>query len=427
MKKTIILLLAPLFTYAQTDSVKVSTSEENGNFVKTEIIDNAEYILKRQEPINQLFKFQIGSTPNSRSSRGNIEFNVSAGYERKFGKSFSVNLMADYWKIDEGFHTSAFSLVLEPRYYLNQRVSNLSGMYVGVKAQKYFGKIYDFYQPVDSFKESIGVSWGMQNRFLNAGLIDIGITAGLESSQFNKPIWEKDGQYSYKFTGNYEETSNLKWFVRSEARIGLGISGIKSNYRATSCDIFKCFEAQNKWLKVNFTKMFYISESRKDIDLDLDYEFKLGQSAWSINQGFRLRYLFLNEERYYFNRSYAVGDPAKFSADSWSGAYSFAPRYYYNLKKRMAYGKSANNLSANYISSINGFDIQFKDKYNDFGINKLHTGIVYGVQRRLVKNGYIDVNAGVAKILDGSRVDSIFTGESDLFLVLNFKVGYAFF
>ena len=425
MKKTIILLLAPLFTYAQTDSVKVSTSEENGNFVKTEIIDNAEYILKRQEPINQLFKFQIGSTPNSRSSRGNIEFNVSAGYERKFGKSFSVNLMADYWKIDEGFHTSVFSLVLEPRYYLNQRVSNLSGMYVGVKAQKYFGNIYDFYQPVDSFKESIGVSWGMQNRFLNAGLIDIGITAGLQSSQFNKPIWAKADEYYYRFTGNYEESRNLKWFVRSEARIGLGISGIKSNYRATSCDVFKCFEAQNKWLKVNFTKMFYISESRKDIDLDLDYEFKLGQSAWSINQGFRLRYLFLNEERYYFNNGSSEG-LARVSANSWSGAYSFSPRYYYNLKKRMAYGKSANNLSANYISSINGFDILLKSKYSDFGINKFHTGIVYGMQRRLVKNGYFDINAGVAKALDGTWVDSIFPRRSGLFLVLNFKVGYAF-
>ena len=82
---------------------------------------------------------------------------------------------------------------------------------------------------------------------------------------------------------------------------------------------------------------------------------------------------------------------------------------------------------ANYISSINGFDIRINNKYRDFGIHKLHTGIVYGMQRRLVKNGYFDVNAGVAKAVDGTWVDSIFSRQSGLFLVLNFKVGYAFF
>ncbi len=93
------------------------------------------------------------------------------------------------------------------------------------------------------------------------------------------------------------------------------------------------------------------------------------------------------------------------------------------MKKRIAYGKSANNLSANYVSLLNGFD--FYKYQGDWRGSKRHTGLVYGVQRRLVKNGFFDLNAGIAKVHDGTFVDGLFPRSSGLFLLLNFKVGYA--
>jgi hypothetical protein len=42
-----------------------------------------------------------------------------------------------------------------------------------------------------------------------------------------------------------------------------------------------------------------------------------------------------------------------------------------------------------------------------------------------VKNGFFDVNAGIAKVHDGTFVDGLFPRSSGLFLLLNFKVGYA--
>lgn len=426
MKKLIILLLTPLFTYAQTDSVKVSVSQETGILEKTEIIDNSQYVLKRQEPINHLFKLQIGSTPTDYSRGGTIEFNVTAGYERKFGKAFSVNALLDFWTVDEGKNKSTFSAIIEPRLYLNQNVPNLSGTYVGLKFQQNLtGTIYDLGYSIKSFNQRIALAWGIQNRFLNAGLIDIGITAGFENNTTTQPIYEKTGQgyYDSKFTGNYIETKSTDWFIRSEARIGVGFTSSANRYKATTCDVFRCFEAQKCWLKIDFTRMFYISENKKDVNLGLDYEFKIGQSAWSINQALRIKFDSYKGLSTIFSWSgpytstYTVGP-------YWSGSYSFEPRYYYNLKKRIAYGKSANNLSANYLSLLNGMDF-YKNRNGDFQGSKRHTGLVYGVQRRLVKNGFFDLNAGIAKVHDGTFVDGLFPRSSGLFLLLNFKVGYA--
>ena len=410
---------------AQTDSVKVSISQETGILEKSEIIDNSQYVLKRQEPINQLFKLQVGSTPTDYSRGGTIEFNVTAGYERKFGKAFSVNALLDFWTVDEGRNKSAFSAIIQPRLYLNQNVSNLSGAYLGLKFQQNLtGTVYDSDIYTKSFNQRVGLTWGIQNRFLNTGLIDIGITAGFETNTLTQPIWAKTGQgyYDSKFTGNYSETKNTEWFIRSEARIGIGFSNSSNKYKATTCDVFRCFEAQKSWLKIDFTRMFYVSENKKDVNLGLDYEFKIGQSAWSINQAVRIQYRSYSGIYTMFNSSGISATP--YSVGPYlSGSYSFEPRYYYSLRKRIAFGKSANNLSANYVSLLNGFN--FYENEGDWRGSKRHTGLVYGVQRRLVKNGFFDVNAGIAKVHDGTFVDGLFPRSSGLFLLLNFKVGYA--
>jgi hypothetical protein len=426
MKKIILLLLAPLFTYAQTDSVKVSVSQETGTLEKTEIIDNSQYVLKRQEPINHLFKLQIGSTPSSFSQPGTIEFNATAGYERKFGKAFSINALLDYWSVDEGRNKSTLSAIIESRLYLNQDISNLSGSYIGLKFQQNLsGNNYNSDIYTKSYNQQFGLSWGIQNRFLKTGLIDIGITAGFETSTVTSPIWERTGQgfNDNKFTGSYSEKKQTDWFVRSEARIGVGFTNSADKYKATTCDVFRCFEAQKSWLKIDFTRMFYISESKKDVNLGLDYEFKIGQSAWSINQATRIRFKSYSHTFESYNSGGLYLNTFTL-IPSWLISYSFEPRYYHNLKKRIAYGKSANNLSANYVSVINGLDL-YVNSNGDSQFLKRHTGLVYGVQRRLVKNGFFDVNAGIAKVHDGTFVDGLFPRSSGLFLLLNFKVGYA--
>ena len=61
-------------------------------------------------------------------------------------------------------------------------------------------------------------------------------------------------------------------------------------------------------------------------------------------------------------------------------------RYYYNMKRRILKGKSANNFSGNYFSSVLTYGHRFHDDDNQVTLN-----ILYGLQRRLGRYGFIDI------------------------------------
>ena len=71
---------------------------------------------------------------------------------------------------------------------------------------------------------------------------------------------------------------------------------------------------------------------------------------------------------------------------------NWSARYYYNMNKRIMNGKSANNFSANYIGIYQQNAIRrymepvyyYEPSYQ----------LVFGMQRRISKYGYVDFNAG---------------------------------
>lgn len=83
-----------------------------------------------------------------------------------------------------------------------------------------------------------------------------------------------------------------------------------------------------------------------------------------------------------------------------------ALRYYYSLPRRIRQGKSANNLSANY------FSVQFDNTWSGSGGRFVVSNqpayfdqqtrrssqvlLLYGIQRRLGRHGYVDFNLGGA-------------------------------
>jgi hypothetical protein len=71
-----------------------------------------------------------------------------------------------------------------------------------------------------------------------------------------------------------------------------------------------------------------------------------------------------------------------------------ATRYYYNMNKRIAQGKSANNFSANYLSGrlSSRHDIVYSD-------TQVSIDILFGIQRRLGKYAYIDFDVGFENVL----------------------------
>lgn len=69
-------------------------------------------------------------------------------------------------------------------------------------------------------------------------------------------------------------------------------------------------------------------------------------------------------------------------------------RYYYNIKKRILKGKSANNFSANYLSLRYSY-------INHSGASDIENEgfleFLFGVQRRLWKYGFVDFNVAIGR------------------------------
>ena len=69
-------------------------------------------------------------------------------------------------------------------------------------------------------------------------------------------------------------------------------------------------------------------------------------------------------------------------------------RYYFNMQKRILKGKSANNFSANYLSARLNYKRRPVENENQVSID-----LLFGIQRRLWKYGYIDFDIGIENII----------------------------
>ncbi len=69
-------------------------------------------------------------------------------------------------------------------------------------------------------------------------------------------------------------------------------------------------------------------------------------------------------------------------------------RHYYNINRRILSGKSANNFSSNYLSAI--LNTAIKSVVDE---HQISIDILYGIQRRIGKFGFVDWNIGIQNIV----------------------------
>ena len=129
--------------------------------------------------------------------------------------------------------------------------------------------------------------------------------------------------------------------------------------------------------------------------IHLIYERKLWAPAWSLLGEISPSYL-----RYYTGYSYSSPQRGTVNVRA-----QLAGRFYYNLERRIRKGHNAINFSANYFSVSLGAGL---GRYSDlpFYLDILHgqplhaqVALLYGLQRRLWRRGFIDINAGYAQLL----------------------------
>ena len=110
-----------------------------------------------------------------------------------------------------------------------------------------------------------------------------------------------------------------------------------------------------------------------------------------------------------------------------------AGRYYYNLSRRIRKGKSASNFSANYVALVLGSGLGRQAQETpffgyDYGgpFARLDGALLYGLQRRLGRYGFVDAALGLAFPLTDSpaRTSSEPEGAS-IQLTGLFRIGLA--
>lgn len=113
----------------------------------------------------------------------------------------------------------------------------------------------------------------------------------------------------------------------------------------------------------------------------LAYERKLSP-GFSINAGLSL------------NTEITIGDDSDAIINNLG--LSLEPRYYLGMAKGVAAGERADNLSGNYLGLQLGY-ARYRYASRDFMPNKSGSFLLlnYGIQRRLLKYGFIDIHAGI--------------------------------
>jgi len=387
--------------HTQLDTSFQQTTIEHGSLESQQLVDAKKHYLTLQKDEKYLLKFGFAGTilPSEHPIHLFPSFSFSnslfLSYEYRLKNGFSVNTMLDYNRATfstisqtyndflSSFIIHRYGVAIEPRWYLRKRQNiekgvignNLNGLYLSMKAgikywQKPFGARSDgkrsYFKGLYQYG-TLNIGW--QRRFGQHGFIHFQLGTGVQRNP--QDIIELGTP-----NNSYKITPLPKWRMISNYRVGLGLAiGSKGDKTIR----------QNIWT--------YHQADRDIWKIDL-FGLLLGLENTAFNSRINIGY-----ERGSRNASFSMTTNIVYlgSSNRWDNELSLqiAPRYYYNLKKRIRQGKTANNLSADYFSFRNqwNFNITGEDGYHYFE-NKYDLSFLWGMQRRVFENMFINYELG---------------------------------
>jgi hypothetical protein len=397
--------------HAQQDSTSIDYGEEEGRLAHQKFLDEYEYVFGTKEITRQLLKMNIASLAPTLSINGDnfLTFKFNVDYERKFGKDFSVNaIVTPYFSINnsglsEKIYRSGLRIGLEPRWYYNmykkiqarKSADNLSGPYLGFFLEK--DKSESVNPAIKNFNDwALLFRYGLQSRFLKYGFADMSIGAG--AAYRNKSI---ELFYDNNQTAFVRIKRDWQPLLSAQVKIGLAFGGGQNQSGGKYCDAFKCFTEEHRLVKIDLLHL--IKEFNNQLIVSkgsVGFEQRIGNHPFSIH----------TELKGAFTRDKSIGNVPNSSGVGQNKqqylewAIGIEPRYYYNLRQRIATGKSANNLSANYITLVSEFFSEneranFVNAISDTPVALHREGWrftpCWGIQRRLFDRGFIDYRLGL--------------------------------
>jgi hypothetical protein len=367
-KSLLIFLLGCSKMIVGQDSLKIETVQDSA-FVTPQYSSVYDDVFMNKKETKWLFKLDwmgITTSPQVLSFEHKLTDNISMNYSLGSVSSAPNQVF--------GFADRKWVLGVQPRWYFknktNNSVSNLNGNYVGLNA------LYSLDNASQSrINWGLIANYGIQRRVFNLWYIDWQFGLGMDKFQF----------LDFDINGRSYINDDTHYWLHNKFTLGLAFGGGKKS-ATNKCDLFSCFEEEKSLWKLDIRDV-YQSFSRGGISINFnpEYERKIGKSSFSINSGLGVNY----SNSFYFK--------------GYNASATIEPRYYYNMKKRIASGKSANNLSGNYFS-INAkgsygrgtykgitFDGVLSEKA-EFDGSTFVFEPRWGIQRRLFKNGFLDLS-----------------------------------
>ncbi len=437
MKSKILTVIALCFSkmlFAQ-DSLRVETVVDTAFKTPQYVAAYDDVFLSHQET-KWLLKADIigllGMT-EGKNQFGTYTFSKPIGleFEHKLSKNISINTgLAGH---SQWFYTN-FTFLFEPRWYFNKNklttdnvlINNLNGSYLGLRGKatrRFLVNDNLFFKPNTW---SLRLDYGIQKRVFNNFYVNYRVGLGYGSRDNLLPA------------GRMIVAEEENAFFDSDFTLGLAFGGGKKK-TINTCDLFRCYETEKSLLKFDITNLFpafdkYFQSSK----LRTAYEFKLRNSkAWSINAGLDM-YL----SRINFGKLATLPKSIFYSSIAY---FSLAPRYYYNINKNIAKGKSANNLSGCYVSVEMGIGATGPSKPITLSGQSFHVFITnedyytanswriipkWGIQKRLFKRGFVDFSFApywyqkTVKVIPANVWNDSYKEHN--YLKTDFKIGFAF-
>ncbi len=392
------------FLTAQLDTTFQLTTEEASGFTSPKIVDAKKHVLNLLQDEKSIFRFGFESLSYPSNDEFGLELPIGNGifvnYEHRMATGLSLNFRLNYHRFsnatlfqkintfwfDYYYVIHRFSLEFEPRWYFLKKKeiqngksgNNLSGLYVGntigmqhwqrpglILVTTADGRNYAPYLKSNFQYSTLSIGW--QRRFSKKGFLHLQLGAGIRHNEaFDFPVeLLTPDRRAY-----FEQLP--KWQSIITYKVGIGIALGKTENTQVSEPIFEYHKEDLTMWKLDLLPIF-IGTGRNTVlnKISIGYEQGIKQLPFSINTN--LTYLHYGKQDYAsFGRYLTL---------------QIAPRFYYNLSKR----QSVNNLSANYFSVRNQWDIL--DDTN-FGDNKYSFALLWGMQRRLFGQMFINYELG---------------------------------
>lgn len=294
-------------------------------------------------------------------------------------------------------------MVFQKKQQLKEQISgnNLIGIYASLLAGI---KYVQFPNPV--FYSSDGdrqflksqyqystLNLGWQRRFNKHGFLHLQIGTGIQRTP--QKIIEL-----VSHNGPFQINPLPKWRWISSYKIGVGLALNNSRTSTIEKNIWTYHKVDNDMWKVDlFGFVYSLNKEGVSGKINIGYEKSIQQSSFSIATN-----LLFHQQVH----------PGRYKQNQLS--IQIAPRYYYNLKKRMRRGKTANDLSAEYFSIRNQWNI-----HDEHWIRRRYKlSILWGIQRRVFEKMYINYELG--RIIPFNTSEYIFLDET----ISELKIGLAF-